>query len=90
MNNEQHLDTGFVLAKERLDMNVPLACVHYFFYEDKAEVDTFIKNNEENLQCVVGNYWAKDTIAFGESQNPDLQDFADRVDTMKFLQDLRS
>ena len=25
-----------------------------------------------------------------ESQNPDLQDFADRVDTMKFLQDLRS
>ena len=90
MNSEQHLDTGFVLPKERLDMNVPLACLHYYYYQDQAEVDAFIKNNEENLQCVVGNYWAKDTIPYGKAQNPELQDFADRVDTMIFLQDLRS
>ncbi|PCJ67391.1 MAG: acyl-CoA reductase [Bacteroidetes bacterium] len=90
MNSEQHLDTGFSLPKERLDLNAPLACIHYAYYDDKSEVDDFIKKNEENLQCIVGNYWTKDTISFGMAQNPDLQDFADKVDTMQFLDDLRS
>lgn len=88
MNTEQHLDTGFVLPKERENLNAPLACLHYYYYDDEQEVRTFIENNKTNIQCIVGNYSTRPTIPFGESQKPDLQDFADGENTLQFLSTL--
>ncbi len=89
MNNEQHLDAGFALAKEREELNAPLACLHYRYYNNLSEIDAFIAKETENIQCVVGNYSDLAKVAFGEAQNPDLQDFADNVDTMQFLNNLK-
>jgi hypothetical protein len=88
MNTEQHLDTGFLLPKERLELNAPLACINYTFYESDTEIQSFIQENESKIQCVVGNYSKLDTIPFGKSQRPDLQDYADNVNTLDFLQNL--
>lgn len=88
MNTEQHLDTGFLLPKERLELNAPLACINYAYYESDTEVQSFIQENESKIQCVVGNYSKLDTIPFGKSQRPDLQDYADNVNTLNFLQNL--
>lgn len=88
MNSEQHLDTGFVLPKERLDLNTPLACIHYWYYDNLGEIEAFIQKNESEIQCIVGNYSKLDTIPYGFSQKPDLQDYADNEDTMLFLQKL--
>ena len=88
MNTEQHLDTGFLLPKERLELNAPLACINYTFYESDTEIQSFIQENESEIQCVVGNYSKLDTIPFGKSQRPDLQDYADNVNTLDFLQNL--
>lgn len=88
MNSEQHLDTGFVLAKERKELNAPLSCINYFTYSNEEELDLFIKNNEENIQCIVGKYSHVNSVDYGQSQNPNIQDFADDVDTMKFLNSL--
>ena len=88
MNTEQHLDTGFLLPKERLELNAPLACINYTFYESDTEIQSFIQENESKIQCVVGNYSKLDTIPFGKSQRPDLQDYADNVNTLNFLQNL--
>ncbi|MFT4598041.1 MAG: hypothetical protein ACJAR8_001561 [Bacteroidia bacterium] len=88
MNTEQHLDTGFLLPKERLELNAPLACINYAFYESDTEIESFIQENESKIQCVVGNYSKLDTIPFGKSQRPDLQDYADNVNTLDFLQNL--
>jgi hypothetical protein len=88
MNTEQHLDTGFLLPKERLELNAPLACINYAYYESDTEVQSFIQENESKIQCVVGNYSKLDTIPFGKSQRPDLQDYADNVNTLDFLQNL--
>ncbi|MGK0369355.1 MAG: acyl-CoA reductase-like NAD-dependent aldehyde dehydrogenase, partial [Bacteroidia bacterium] len=41
MNTEQHLDTGFLLPKERLELNAPLACINYAFYESDTEIESF-------------------------------------------------
>lgn len=85
MNTEQHLDTGFALPKERESLHAPLACLHYAYYDREEQVATFIEKNESDIQCIVGNYSKLDTIPFGKAQKPDLQDFADGEDTLKFL-----
>lgn len=85
MNTEQHLDTGFVLPKERKNLHAPLACIHYYYYNDIQEVSRFIEENKRDIQCVVGNYSIGTTIPFGQSQKPDLQDFADNENTLQFL-----
>ena len=89
MNGEQHLDTGFVLPKERLDIHAPLACLNYAFYNSLGEVDEFVEKNTDEIQCIVGNYSHPDIVPFGKSQNPDIQDFADNIDTLKFLESVR-
>jgi hypothetical protein len=88
MNQEQHLDTGFALPKERMSLQAPLACIHYAHYDKSAEVDNFLSENREDIQCIVGNYSSVANVALGSAQMPDLQDFADGIDTMSFLDDL--
>jgi hypothetical protein len=41
---------------------------------------------DENIQCVVG----KNSVPFGEVQCPRIDDYADGVDTIKFLLNLNS
>lgn len=88
MNTEQHLDTGFALPKEQESLHAPLACLHYAYYENDEQVESFIEKNESDIQCIVGNYSKIDTIPFGKAQKPDLQDFADGEDTLRFLSEL--
>ena len=88
MNNAKHLDTGFALFQEKQDLNAPLSIVYYCYYERIEEVSTFINSEEENIQCIVGKNFNNNYTAFGDAQKPDLQDFADGLDTLKFLNKL--
>jgi|TARA_B110000879_G_C11171634_1_gene513855 hypothetical protein len=88
MNTEQHLDTGFALPKERESLHAPLACLHYAYYQNHEQLDSFVEKNRSDIQCIVGNYSKVDTIPYGKSQSPELQDFADNVDAMQFLSSL--
>lgn len=90
MNNAAHLDTGFALFQEKRDVNAPLSIVYYTFYQHADEVLNFIKQEEENIQCIVGKKFNPNFISFGDAQKPDLQDFADDVDTMLFLNNLHN
>ncbi len=81
MNLESLLDNGFLLLKEDPKLNSPLGMLHFKRYITKDEVKSFIKSNHEKIQVVVG----KDFIPFGYAQKPNLVDYADGVDTMKFL-----
>ena len=40
--------------------------------------------NKENIQCIVGDYSFCNT-QFGKTQKPELEDYADGEDVMKFL-----
>ena len=81
MNQEAILDNGFLLIKEDKSLNSPLAVVHYVRYKSTDEVKSFIAENEDKIQAVIG----KDYIPFGQGQCPALSDYADGVDTMQFL-----
>ena len=42
-------------------------------------------NYKDKIQCIVADGFTKDEIAFGNTQKPELWDYADNVDTVDFL-----
>jgi hypothetical protein len=81
LNQVPFLDNNVVIFRESTELFSPLAVVHYQFYRDNAEVEQFLKDNSEKIQAIVG----KKYIPFGGAQCPSLNDYADGIDTMKFL-----
>ena len=87
LNQERFWDNNFVMLKEDENLFSPLSVINFSRYSNIEEVKNFIKNNEENIQTVVANPELDlDSINFGEAQNPSLDNYADNVDTMKFLE----
>ena len=85
MNQEPFMDTGFMLLKEDKAISSPLSVIYYEYYENISQVVDLLKSNTE-IQCVVSLLnEIPGAIPPGKSQHPGLSDFADNVDTMKFL-----
>lgn len=82
LNQVPFLDNNVVLFRENTDLFSPLAVVHYQFYTNQSEVHEFLKNNSGKIQAIVGEGY----IPFGAAQCPALDDYADGIDTMKFLE----
>ncbi len=88
INRNEHFDNGFLLIKEDEAMASPLAVIHYERYKELKEVESFIQNHLEEIQCVTAETDLKVDAAvfpFGASQHPALDDYADGVDTLAFL-----
>lgn len=83
MNQDKILDNGFLLIKEDTSLTAPVGVVFYEEYESKEAITKILTENKDQIQCVVG----QDYIPFGGAQTPMLWDYADGVDTMKFLVD---
>ncbi len=90
MSQIQHLDTGYALFKEENSYNSPIAVVNYSTYNSLKDVELELQQNAENLQCVVcsENTLNFPTVLPGESQQPKVSDYADNIDTIKFLIEL--
>lgn len=86
VNSEQHLDNGFLLVKESKELVSPIGVVFYEVYESHEDLIQKLDSAESKIQCVIGDP-AKfpGAIGFGEAQYPKPWDYADKVDTMKFL-----
>lgn len=89
MNAIQHYDNGFLLMKEDIAISSPIAVLHYEHYRSLEQVNNHLKENSENIQCIVGQE-EESFIPFGKAQQPELNDYADNVDTMAFLSQLNS
>ena len=81
LNLEPILDNNFILLKEDESLHSPLGVLFYKRYKNKADVESFITENQHKIQAVIG----QDYINFGGSQAPSLLDYADDVDTLEFL-----
>ncbi len=86
MEKQAFLENGFVMLKESDRLHAPAAIVYYEFYENREALTQTLAKLEEQLQCVVGQKRAPlAQIGFGQSQQPHLWDYADKVDTLRFL-----
>lgn len=76
-------DAGAFIMRRGEDFAQSLAVVTLREYADIEEVKKWIEENKEHIQCVV----SRSDIPFGRAQYPALMDYADGVDTMRFLLD---
>ncbi|WP_309614527.1 acyl-CoA reductase [Flavobacterium sp.] len=85
MSNFKLLDNEFLTLKEDSSYASPISSVFYEYYEDLADLQTRLTNEAEQIQCVVSNDLVKNSISFGQTQQPKLWDYADNVDSIAFL-----
>jgi len=85
LNNEKFIDGRFFLMSESKRLTPPISEIYYEFYENKKELIEYLKTKSENLQCIVSKSISKNHVNFGDTQNPKLSDYADNIDTIKFL-----
>jgi hypothetical protein len=90
VNQQTHYDNGFLLLKEDEGLSSPLAVLYYETYENAADVMEKLEQQQEQIQCVVSKIPNEDLqpLQFGQSQHPKLWDYADNIDTIKFLNNL--
>lgn len=89
VNQDPHLDNGFIILKHSSNLSSPVATLYYSYYKELDDVVEFIELNRNSLQCIVsGNEKITNSVKFGQSQEPELWDYADGIDTMKFLLEL--
>jgi hypothetical protein len=89
VNSVPHLDSGFFLISSCKAIASPVAVLFYENYSDKLGLLNELGELKEKIQCITGDINTfTDVIALGTAQNPELGDYADGVDTMRFLIDL--
>ncbi len=85
VNQSPHYDNGFVLLIQSENLVSPIGTIYYDYYRNTSDVDTYLKSFNDKIQCVVTNEEISGRIKFGKAQMPNISDFADNIDTMKFL-----
>lgn len=87
VNGEPHLDNGFLLLKESQELVSPIAVLFYEKYQDEMDLNQKLSSIRDKVQCVLGNQPGStdEVIPFGQAQMPCPWDYADHVDTLKFL-----
>ena len=86
INQTPHYDTGFVLAKKDQRISSPVSTLHYENYHRLTDVKNMIAQNRSQIQCIVSHSQIfPEAIPFGQAQYPRLWDYADDIDTLRFL-----
>jgi hypothetical protein len=85
MSEFDMLENGFLMAKEDLGYGSPIATVFYEHYESTESLKSKLNTDTEFIQCIVSKDFIPSEIEFGQTQNPQLWDYADGIDTIEFL-----
>ncbi len=91
VNGTPHLDNGFLLLKEDTALSSPVGVLYYETYDSVTEAKRRIESRLGELQCVVSAAEVSSLaiISPGKSQQPELWDYADNIDTVEFLTGLK-
>lgn len=87
------LQNGFLIIKEDVSVPSPIAVVHYEYYTDQKSLLQRLAIDREKIQCIVAareNELMQSNLGvlqvdFGKTQQPSLVDYADGIDTIRFL-----
>jgi len=85
MSNFQLLDNEFLTIKEDTSYSSPISSIFYEFYDNLEAVKSRLQEDADQIQCIVSKNLTENSIAFGQTQQPKLWDYADNVDTLAFL-----
>jgi hypothetical protein len=85
MSNFLILDNEFMTLKEDTAYASPISSVFYEYYQDLNQLKERLAADSEQIQCVVSSGIIENSVKFGQTQHPQLWDYADNVDTIEFL-----
>jgi hypothetical protein len=84
VNRVPFLESECVLMQESTKLVSPISVLYYEYYDQWNDVLRRLAEDADKIQCIVGN--AKPaTVKIGTAQSPELEDYADHIDTLKFL-----
>lgn len=85
MNGEEFLDNGFLMLKKEVQLHSPTAVSYYEYYGSELQLKETLKVQDSDIQCIVSHNFIPNEVPFGKTQQPQLWDYADGVDTVNFL-----
>jgi hypothetical protein len=89
LNQTPYLDNGVMILTESERFSSPISVLFYEFYENSESLQKKLIDDLEMVQCIVNeSFISEKTVTFGSTQSPGLSDYADGIDTMKFLTEL--
>ena len=77
VNEHEMIDGGFFILRHDASVHPPLSQVNFEYYKNKREITAFEKMYKNQIQ--------KKYTTFGLAQRPEIDDFADRADTVWFI-----
>lgn len=86
MSGRPFVDLGAAVAVEQRAFPTSLSQIAYSRYASLAEVERWLAEHDDELQCVVSDTVRHSRLAgFGRAQSPSLTDYPDDRDVMAFL-----
>jgi len=85
MSNFNLLDNEFLIIKEDSSYASPISSVFYEYYDNLEDIKNKLQQDQEQIQCIVSNDLIDNSVPFGQTQKPNLWDYADDIDTINFL-----
>jgi hypothetical protein len=79
------IDTGFLLLREEVEIASPPGVIFFEYYNNKENLKSEIALLRDKIQCIVSHDKQFNPVCFGNTQYPDLWDYADNIDTIEFL-----
>ncbi|GAB3015641.1 acyl-CoA reductase [Spirosoma pulveris] len=89
INAVPHLDNGYLLLTENDALVSPISVLYFQTYKTQDDASAWLSKHANQIQVVASAQgWYPGSVPFGNTQRPGLSDYADGVDTMKFLKEL--
>jgi hypothetical protein len=89
LNSTSHLDNGVFILTESEQYSSPIPVLYYEYYKSIETLEKKLVEDNDLIQCIACEAFTGDkVVSFGSTQNPGLDDYADGIDTLKFLIDL--
>jgi len=79
------LENGFLMIKEDSSYASPIASIFYEYYDNLIDLKIKLHEDRDQIQCIVANNFIENEVNFGQTQKPELWDYADGINTLAFL-----
>jgi hypothetical protein len=89
MNRTEHLANEIIMIQENTGISSPVSILYYERYKSIDSLEESLQPKLQDIQCIVSSVSTPinalgPTIKFGFTQQPELWDYADNVDTLSF------
>lgn len=81
-------ENGFLMLKEDTSYSSPIASLFYEYYTHIDTLKERLNTDADKIQCISTELAIDDAVKLGQTQSPKLWNYADNVDTLKFLLEL--